>query len=1056
MISNIRYNALIGSSLLACMIAAPAYAQPWNFNIPEQPAASAITALGDQADVQIIAARRITAGKQANAIRGSMKVDQALLQLLQGTDLTARQTGPQTYTIVPRTRTSAAAARATTLVIAPAMAHAQPADTANAGTADTASTADSERDIVVTGTRIVQDGYSAPVPVSVLGAADILAQRPNNITDLVNTLPAVTSGTSTSANSSANISSGASGVNTINLRGLGSERTLVLIDGRRTPPTTFNDLVDVNTIPQDLVQRVEVVTGGASAQYGSDAVGGVVNFILDDKFKGLKLGADTGITTYGDGHTYRFSGTAGLSFLDDRLHILLNGEYFHQDGIDQVDRPWNDRGYALHLNPAYTATNGQPQYLVGSGIGVTRTTGGLINSGPLRGTYFLGDGVTGQFNYGTTNSVSDPWMIGGDWQLSVDGVAGTASLQPTEERIGVFNQIGFELTPDITLYGQFSWNRYEGQNFNGSVPRDETIKADNAYLLTQYPQVAAAMQANGLSSIPVRNWNQGVPFKGTDNSRQVFRYLAGAKGELSLLDRPWSWDVFYQKGVTKTHEQTTSVWNNARLALATDPVLSNGQIVCRSTLTNPTNGCVPLDVLGTGGQSTAALDYIFGPEQPWRRQTIEQDVVSASLTGELFDLPGGAAAIALGGEWRKDQVHSRVGATSSSGWSVANYKPNFGEITVKEAFLEVALPLFTGFDLSAAGRYTDYSTSGSVQTWKVGATYSPIRDIKFRGAYSRDIRAPNMAELFQSPQTIGAAGTVLPANSPAPGPVNDAQEVTSGNPNLKPERANTLTAGVVVTPSFLPGFSASFDFYDIKLKDVIGSVSRTQLIDFCYGGFDQFCSNLVFTGNHLDFILTRPINFASRHARGFDIEASYATPLSAISANLPGNFRIHATATHYIKNVVDNLILPVDYAGVIADGVWGPAGASPSWAYRVSAFYDLDPVTINLVARGFSDGVYSNNYIECTSSCPTSTFQHRTISNNRIKGSLYFDGSVGMKIRSGSDDTRLSFIVNNILNKDPTPVGVSETSITLINPQTARPLFDTLGRVFRVALTTKF
>ena len=940
------------------------------------------------------------------------------------------------------------------LITSPVLAQGTAPSTSSQPGASRVVAAPGLEEIVVTGSRIKLDGYDAPTPVTVLGAADILAQKPANIADLVNTLPAVTRGTYTAGSSIGNMSSATAGLAAVNLRGLGVGRTLVLIDGRRTPPSTFTGVVDINTIPQDLVERVEVVTGGASAQYGSDAVGGVVNFILNTKFEGLKLGADTGITTYGDGHNYRFSGTAGLSLMDDRLHILLSGEYFHQDGIDQNNRPWNSHGYNRIFNPDYTPTNGQPQYLVGPGMGVTRTKGGLINSGPLRGTYLLGDGVTGQFNYGNTNSVSNPWMVGGDWQLSMDGGAGTTGLLPTEERIGVFNRVAFDVTPDVTLFGQFSWNRYHGRGIAGANSTVATVAADNAYLLTQYPQVAAAMQANGLGSVTVSNWSPGVPHYGTDNSRQVYRYLAGANGKLSLFDRPWSWEVYYQHGVTKTHEQTTNIGNTARMAIATDAVLSNGQIVCRSTLTDPTNGCVPWDVLGTGaGPSAAALAYIFGPEQPWREQTIKQDAVSASLSGQLFDLPGGSAAIALGGEWRKDQVHSRVGATSSFGWQAGNYRPNMGEITVKEGFLEVALPLFTGLDINAAGRYTDYSTAGSVGTWKVGATYSPISDIKFRAAYSHDIRAPNMQDLFQAGDSLSTT-VILPANSPAPGPA-DISQVTRGNPDLKPEKANTLTAGVVVRPGFLPGFSASVDYWDIKLKDAIGSVGRQSIIDFCYAGHSQFCDNLVFSGNQLTTILRQPVNFVSQHVRGFDIETSYATPLSAISTKLPGTFRIHATATHYIKNVSDNLVFPVDYAGTIFEG-FGPSSASPSWAYRVSASYDINPVRIYLVAHGFSSGVYANENIECTNSCPTSTVEHRTINNNHVKGSLYFDGSVSVKIPSRSNETQLSFIVNNIFNRDPTPVGIDVSSSSVTYPQTAMSIFDTLGRVFRLSLTTKF
>ncbi|WP_375393561.1 TonB-dependent receptor plug domain-containing protein, partial [uncultured Sphingomonas sp.] len=219
-------------------------------------------------------------------------------------------------------------------------------------------------DITVTGSRIVRDGYSAPTPVTVLGAADIAAQSPANISDFVNQLPAITAGGSTSSNSSGSLSNGIAGINSVNLRGLGVGRTLVLLDGQRSVASAVSGVVDINTFPQDLIERVEVVTGGASAQYGSDAVGGVVNFILDKKFKGFRISADEGLTTYGDGHNYKIDASVGLSLLGDRLHVLLSGEYFHQDGVDTIARDWNGSGYFQINNPAYTPTNGLPQRIV--------------------------------------------------------------------------------------------------------------------------------------------------------------------------------------------------------------------------------------------------------------------------------------------------------------------------------------------------------------------------------------------------------------------------------------------------------------------------------------------------------------------------------------------------------------------------------------------------------------------------------------------------------------------------------------------------------------------
>ena len=939
--------------------------------------------------------------------------------------------------------------------VAPAADAAAAADPAQETIPEAGQAGQPAGDIVITGSRIVRDGYSAPTPVTVLGAAELAAQRPANISDFVNTLPSISQG-STSANSSGSLSNGLAGINSVNLRGLGAGRTLVLLNGQRSVASAVNGVVDVNTFPQDLVERVEVVTGGASAQYGSDAVGGVVNFILDEKYRGFKVALDSGITTYGDGHTYRGSATLGKSLFDDRLHILANVEYFHQDGIDTIDRDWNDAGYFQINNPAYTATNGQPQRLVGGGFGpATYTAGGLITAGPLRGTYFLAPGTTGQLAFGTTNATSSPWMVGGDWRTTLAGHAGTNSLLPNEKRISVFERVGFDVTDAIEVYGQFAFNRYEGQSFYQQTPSTGvTIRSDNAYLRSQFPTVAAAMAANGLASIAIGTSNAGFPVPGSDNRRDVYRYVGGAKGKFSLLDNNWSWDAYYQHGVTKSHEELTNTWNNARMALAQDAVLSNGQIVCRSTLTAPGNGCVPIDRLGTDGPSSAALAYIYGSAQPQRDQTIKQDVASASMSGALFDLPGGPVAIAFGGEWRKEQIDGSVDPQFSSGWLYGNYLVNRGSYNVKEGFLEVDLPLLRGLNVNAAGRFTDYSTSGTVFTWKAGATYEPIPDIKFRGTYSRDIRAPNLQELFAA-GTARTNTVILPSNAPATGS-QQFLENTIGNRALNPEKAKSWTLGTVLTPGFLPGFTASFDYYDIRITDAIGSITAQNTVDFCYTGSTLYCDNIVYAGGALSSIVIQPFNFASQMEKGFDIAVSYSRNLSDIAESLPGKLTINGAVTHYIENVVDNGIFPIDYAGVNGGSLSG-GFSSPSWRYRVSAFYDLPDATINIVGRGFGAGVYGNDYIECTSGCPTSTTRNRTINDNDIAGAFYLDTSVSLKLRSGERQGSLSFIVTNLLNKDPVLVGNGPDGNNVpAYPQTSRSAYDVIGRTFRVAFAMNF
>jgi outer membrane receptor protein involved in Fe transport len=936
-------------------------------------------------------------------------------------------------------------------------------------------TASGGSDVIVTGSRIVRDGYSAPTPVNVLGAAEIAAQAPPNIADFVNTLPSIAS-SGTAATSSGSLSNGLAGINSINLRGLGVNRTLVLVDGQRSVASSVTGVVDINTIPQDLVERVEVVTGGASAQYGSDAVGGVVNFILNKNFKGLSLKADNSVTTYGDGPNHRISGTAGIQALDGRLHVIVNGEYFQQDGVPTIDRRWNNSDYSQINNPAYTATNGQPQRLVGPGVFVgTYTSGGLITtaSSPLYGTYFLGNGQTAKLNFGTFNSVSSPWMIGGDYRVTQVGHQSTNSLLPTEERIGVFQRTAFDVTPNIQIFGQFSFNQYKGQSFYQQTPSTGvTIQSDNAYLRTFYPAIAAQVT----TPFTIGTSNDGFPVPGSDNRRQVFRYVVGTDGKYSLFGHAWHFSVYGQHGITKSHEELTNTWNTARMALAQDAVivtaanagssgLAIGSIACRSTLTAPTNGCVPIDRLGLhGGPSAAALAYIYG-RAPYRDETIKQDVVSASTTGEVFDLPGGPVAIAFGAEYRKEQIYGFVpgefqpvrnaNGTTTNSWLYGNYLPNAGAYDVKEGFVEVDAPLFKGLNINAAGRYTSYSTSGDVQTWKAGATYQPIPDIKLRGTYSHDIRAPNLSELFAS-GTARTNSVILPASSPVGAGSYQFVESTIGNPNLKPERANTWTLGAVLTPRYVPGFTISFDYYDIKITDVIGSITSQNTVDFCYSGSTSYCSNILYSGGSLSQIIVQPFNFASQHEKGFDIEASYRFQLSDIAAKLPGSISAHAAVTHYIQNVIDNGIVVRNYAGVNG-GTLSGTYSEPSWAYRISTFYTVDPVTINLVGRGFGSGVYGNEYIQCTTGCPTSTVQNVTINNNHIPGSFYLDGSVSVRAKAAGRDLDLTFVVQNMFNRDPVLVGNGpDGNNTPAYAQTNRALYDAIGRVFRVSARVKF
>ncbi|OYW95747.1 MAG: TonB-dependent receptor, partial [Caulobacterales bacterium 32-67-6] len=641
---------------------------------------------------------------------------------------------------------------------------------AGSAQAQTAPAPANVEEVVVTGTRVVRDGYQAPTPLTVISETEILAAAPSNVADFVNDIPSIV-GSATPQTSNASISAGTSGVNALNLRGLGATRTLVLLNGQRSVGSTITGAVDVNTFPQGLISGVQIVTGGASAAYGSDAVSGVVNFILDTDYQGFKGSIEGGQTTYGDDDQY---------------------------------------------------------------------PGGIIVDTPLRGTTFGIGGVVGQQAYGLTR---DPWMIGGDWRANQ--VNDKQSLNADDRRKGFFGRVSFDVTDNIEVFGQVSYNTHAslgwtGVQFNqGNV----TIRSDNAFLPANIRQQLAALN---IASFRLGTTNADLPIRKTDNERTVTRYVVGAEGDFTAFNRDWRWDAYYQRGETETLEIARDITNNARLALAQDAVFApNGQIVCRSTLTNPTNGCVPFNRMGIGVNSQAALDYILG--NPQREQFFTQQVAAANISGDPFSTWAGPVSMAAGIEHRKEEVSGFVPTEFQSGWFVGNYRPTFGSYTVTEAYVEAVIPLAEGFDLNTAIRGTDYSTSGYVTTWKVGAVYSPIPDLRFRITRSRDIRAPNLNELF-------AAGTSR--TNTLLDPFNDDQatqflELTTGNLNLDPELADTWGVGVVVQPSFLPGFAAAIDYFDIEIEGAIGSVQANTIVDRCFQGNQTFCGAIIRSGNQI-------------------------------------------------------------------------------------------------------------------------------------------------------------------------------------------------------------
>jgi len=894
-------------------------------------------------------------------------------------------------------------------------------------------------EVHVTGSRVARSASQTPTPVTTIGQDQIRAQSPQNIADFVNTLPSVR-GSSTATNSAGALSNGLAGISALNLRALGTGRTLVLFDGQRSVVSAASGQVDTNTFPQSLVERIEVATGGASSAYGSDAIGGVVNFILNKEYTGFETTLDGGKTTYGDADNWKYTLTGGMPFADGRAHVLFSGEVSRLKGIVGEVRDWNKSGYFAMRNPDVSA--GAPFYIVGSNIGIsTYSPGGLITAGPLKGKYFGAGGSVGTLNYG---AVSGQWMQGGDWQYTTSGMLGSNSLQSDDKRQSYFTRASFELTPGVELFGQASYARYEGLSFYiNPTTTGIVISKANPFLPASIVQ-AMTDAGPSVTTFTMGTSNADMPPSGSANERGTQRYVAGAKGALTMFGKEFSWDGYYQQGITNVREQLTPTYNVARLTLATDAVINpaNGQIVCRSTLANPSNGCVPLNRFGVGVASQEALDYVLG--EPLRTQQFKQGVAAVNFTTNAFEGWAGPISLAFGAERRKEQVAGEVDPQFESGWKYGNYRVTRGDYNVAEAYVETVVPLVRTLNFNGAYRYTDYSTSGGVNTWKGGVTWQPIEDVLFRASKSRDIRAPNLSELYD-------AGTARTNNVVINGQSVSFVQNLQGNVNALPEEADTWGAGVVLRPRFAPGLSLSADYYQIEIDGVISFVAAQDVASYCYQfSVQKYCNQLKFSSTGvLQTIDLFYDNLNSMRAKGLDLEASYTQPVADLFGAGSGMLSFTALATHYLQNVTDDGVTAIDQAG-------SNIGSTPDWVYRLTASYSLEPWTFFAAARGVSAGVISNAYTECTSNCPTLAAPYFTVNDNHIAGTTYVDFSVTRTFDVATTMKTEAFIsVQNLFDTDPV-LAANPANLGAENtpgyPQTNRNLYDTLGRTFRLGV----
>jgi len=622
--------------------------------------------------------------------------------------------------------------------------------------------------VVVSGSLISRPGFSAPTPVSVVNSADLLRQAPTQIADALNILPqfgvpsAPTAGWQGISNQSAE---------TLNLRQLGQTRTLVLLNGERVVPYSTTNTVDTSMLPSALIKRVDVVTGGASAAYGSDAVAGVVNMILDTDFVGLKGSLQYGNTTTWEYETYKADVSYGTTFDGDKIHLI--GSLSYSDSPQSIvtgQMDWYQKcgASAIVSNPLFKAGNGQPALIHACHVGLVKATqGGLITSGPLKNTQFIGNGVPVAFNPGTLDAKG---VLGYGGDATTFGQDGLMLGEPSLTYNG-FLYASYQLTPDIKAHVDFDYGHSGGYNTNypnvhqGTI----TVQADNAFLPAS---TKAALVAAGQTSFSLGSTLQNLTAEPRFDSPQFANYRFQERAAIGLegsFGGGWTWSAHYGHG--EVHQ--IGLWKNQDYTpffdLAADAVFAPagnvagvpaGTIVCRSTLTAPTNGCQPMDLFGVNVVSPQAKAYI----EPYNFNRIHsmQDDAQVSIQGEPFSDWAGPISVAAGADYRS---LSAIGFSDPLSYTQKFYTGDFlpfhGAQNVYEGFGEVIVPLAKdaswsqSMDFNAAGRITAYSTSGTVETWKLGLTDQLTDEYRLRTTWSYDIRAPNLNELYNPGSILG-------------------------------------------------------------------------------------------------------------------------------------------------------------------------------------------------------------------------------------------------------------------------------------------------------------
>ncbi len=967
---------------LACGVVAAALppaiaaAEPRDIDVPSQEAAKSIPEFARQENVQIIAPVSQLHGIKTQAVTGRLELREALDSLLVGTGL---EVASNDGSIIVLRRA------------------ATPQDQA----AEADPQAPPVEFIVVTGSRVIADAAISPMPVTAISTRQLRDTAPANLADGLNKLP-IFQGSQTigrPGDGSYNFSS-----NTLNLRNFGANRTLVLLDGRRAASSNADGTVNIDTLPQMLISRVDVATGGASAVYGSDAVTGVVNFVLDRKFIGLKADVNGGLSTYGDAATTNIGLAAGTALLGGRGHFEASLEYRRRDPVNQSARPYGPPSTYRALVGTGTAAN--PYATIADGRRPNSSFGGVVQgcvpACPLaRGTQFAENGVLRAFDPGIPGAVDAQGQAtagtsnlnsGGDGAYNPYGTLFNGYHQST-----LFGRFSYDLVDNITWYLQgqgseaYSFGWYFPQKIQPGAGQADLFYKNNPFLT---PTVQAQLGNDGTN--PLQN-PTATPAVQPSNTFQLGKFLVGngqtgmnATGSINRVlsvqtgldgtvgNGRFNWSLFFTHAENRLAVDLVNNQNLQRMYAAQDAVRTpSGTIACYAATQAATAAryadCVPIDPFGPTAPSRAALDYIF--QTTAFHQTNILNDMGGSVSGRILDSWAGPVTAALSAEVRFNSYDITSNVPSSTmvdctGLRLCNaglplysqsvLQPVHADQHVWEVALETEVPLMKNvpliqaFDINLAGRHTDYSVSGSVQTWKIGFNWNVVDPLRLRGTASIDIRAPTLDDLFRPATILENVFTDLHVDLPAPNPpgshyAGTASFISLGNPRLQPEVSRTYTMGVVWTPDSVPGLTVSLDYYRIHMANAIGQIApSTTIQSICEesGGTSIYCANydrpLPFSdrsiANFATKLYTFNLNTASIQTEGWDFESNYAWRMADLVEDWQGAGTARILATYQ----------PVIQKSLLFPGA--PWTRAPNSSTRVSAFltYSLNGWTVGV------------------------------------------------------------------------------------------------------------